>query len=156
MGDTGPQPRLVPRAESSARAGASHARLRLVGVPNLRTGARGHYLRHPAPPAHPPRPHEPILVGPPPAARVVAPPSRELRLLCCEGSCSPGLTKFYDTLPTLYQARFTGTTVRANESNVLSHTAHYFVRTTRMGATEFHTWACTVCGNERIYGAEEP
>jgi hypothetical protein len=51
--------------------------------------------------------------------------------------------------------RFTRANVRAVESNVLAHTPHYFVRAGQMGATVFHTWACTICGNERIYGAEE-
>jgi hypothetical protein len=44
---------------------------------------------------------------------------------------------------------------REAESAVLKHTPHYFVRVSGLARTAFHTWACTVCGHERIYGAEE-
>jgi hypothetical protein len=75
-------------------------------------------------------------------------------MLCCEGSCSPGLNKFYEKIPTLESMRFPRSTVRGVESATLTHTPHYFVRAGQRGETVYHTWACTVCGNERLYGAE--
>jgi hypothetical protein len=153
MSDQNAAPRLVSRAEASAHPGAPQERLRLVGVPPLRRGARGNYLRHP--PSALPR--EPVLVGPRPEAAPVAvvPPSREIRLLCCEGPCSPGLQVFSSEQDRLLAVGYCRQSTREAESAVLRHTPHYFVRISRMAATNFHTWACTVCGNERIYGAEE-
>jgi hypothetical protein len=48
-----------------------------------------------------------------------------------------------------------GDNLRASESAALAHTSHYFVRTWSLARTVYQTWACTVCGNERTYGAEE-
>lgn len=124
-----------------------------MGVPSLRRGARGHYVRHAPPQAHVP---EPVLVGPaPPVPAVAAPPCREIRLLCCEGSCSPGLQVFGVEAIKLAQVGYSRTSTREAESAVLRHTPHYFVRVSSLAHTCFHTWACAVCGHERIYGAEE-
>jgi hypothetical protein len=76
-------------------------------------------------------------------------------MLCCEGSCSPGLNKFYDKIPALHEVGFARADIRAAESATLANTPHYFVRAGALGPTMYHTWACALCGNERIYGAEE-
>ena len=107
---------------------------------------------------HRPAAHQAVLVAPAPEppAVVATPPSREIRSLCCEGSCSPGLHGF--NMGMSRAARGGGISsegLRGAESQALRTTPHYFVRTTQYGPTVYQTWACTVCGNERIYGAEE-
>ena len=82
-------------------------------------------------------------------------PSRDLRLLCCEGACSRSLHTYLEKEEGLRGVGYAPTNLRAAESAAMTHTPHYFVRLSPMGATNFHLWACTVCGNERIYGAEE-
>jgi hypothetical protein len=57
--------------------------------------------------------------------------------------------------PALAAVGYTPVSRRAAESATLAHTAHYFLRTVEMNATLYQTWACTRCGHERIYGAEE-
>jgi hypothetical protein len=134
-------PRLVPREESRRAAGAS-GRLRLVGVPPVRPAARRDDVR--------------------PATAQATEVTRELRTLCCEGSCSPGRAKFLETRHSLREAGYSdvtkvkrGDSLRASESAALSHTSHYFLRTWSFARTVYQTWACTVCGTERTYGAEE-
>jgi len=120
-----------------------------VAMPNLRRGARGHYHRATAPLPRSYAPAAPVTPAP------GAPPNQELRWLCCEGACSPGIRQFAKREPELYEARFAPTTMRAAESAALTHTLHYFVRTNQLAHTVYHMWACVQCGNERVYGCEE-
>jgi len=118
-------------------------------VPNLRRGHRGHYLRHVT--------QRPVLVTPTPK---VTPPPRgtptlDLRVLCCEGACSPGQVDFAHKEHALRGIGYTEGNLRSTETGYLRPTPHYFVRTSQMGSTVYQMWACTTCGNERVYGAEE-
>ena len=81
---------------------------------------------------------------------------QRIRSLCCEGTCSPGLMQFIERERQMRAAGYTSASARAVESASLIHTQHYFVRESKYGGTVFQTWACTQCGNERIYGADEP
>jgi hypothetical protein len=104
--------------------------LRLVGVPAVRDRDR-----HDALPA--------------------SAPSRDLRSLCCEGACSTRLAAHLAHEDALRAIGYTPYNLRAAESAAMTHTPHYFVRVFVLGSTVLHQWACTVCGNERVYGAEE-
>jgi hypothetical protein len=122
-----PDPSLVSLAEPSGGPGAPPAGPRLVGLPALRRGPRDD---HPGPA-----------------------PSRDLRLLCCEGPCSPGLQRVNHAQ--LKAAGISDDSRRGIESSYLTHTAHYFVRLRLEVGTTYQVWACVKCGTERTYGAEE-
>jgi hypothetical protein len=80
-------------------------------------------------------------------------PSRDLRLLCCEGPCSPGIQ--YVNHAQLKAAGVSDVSRRGIESSYLTHTSHYFVRLRLEIGTTYQVWACVRCGHERTYGAEE-
>ena len=122
-----PEKVVMPVAETPGGPGAPPSGPRLVGLPSLRSGARDDE----------PRPA----------------PSRDLRLLCCEGQCSPGLQQVDHAQ--LKAAGVSEDSRRAIESSYLTHTSHYFVRLRLEIGTVYQVWACVRCGTERTYGAEE-
>lgn len=81
-----------------------------------------------------------------PTAPVGAAP--EHRWLCCEGRCS---RKSRQKIAAVIDADAT----RMIESSQLVHTPHRCVRVASVGDARVYTWACAVCGTERLYGAED-
>jgi hypothetical protein len=125
-----PAPRLVPRPAASSDHGASR-RANVVDLPQVRDRSERHALA-PAPEC-----------------------GRDVRSLCCEGSCSADYAKFQREQRALIRVGYSAYNLRAQESASLAHTPHYFIRTEQYGQTVYLWWACVRCGCERIYGAEE-
>ena len=128
-------PGVVPRAAWSRDGAGKPGRLRLVALSLLRADTGRDDVR-PAPPV-------PAVVHDP-------------RWLCCEGSCSPGFQEFRDRLPALAAVGYSLSSTRGQQSAQCVHTLHYFVRMVEKAETRYQQWACTKCGHERTYGAEEP
>ena len=128
-------PGVVPRAAWQRDRPRASGGLRLVALSYLRHGAGDDDLPAPAP--------LPAM-------------NHEARWLCCEGACSPNLHLFRKDLPRLAAVGYTESSTRGQQSAACTHTLHYFVRTSTRTDTVFQTWACTKCGHERTYGAEEP